>query len=312
MNMIVADKTVHAARGKWRGILMALGMPESFLRNRHGPCPLCGGKDRFRFDNRDSAGTWICSHCGAGDGMDLAMRFTGREFRDVANEVDAIVCRTNFPTDRPRERLTDEKRRALLNDLWSATAPITADDLAGRYLAGRGITHIAELGHAIRYGASVRDGEGAVRPCMVSVVRDSDGIKRSLHRTFLGRDGRKAEMERVRRMMPGDLPDSVAVRLCDWQGGPLGVAEGIETALSASQMFEMPVWATTTAGFLAKWRPPAGCTEVAVFGDHDASFTGHAAAYALARALKAKEIDVTVHIPDQPGDWNDVLMRRKP
>ncbi len=35
------------------------------------------GKTRFRFDDKEGRGTWICNHCGAGDGADLAMKVTG-------------------------------------------------------------------------------------------------------------------------------------------------------------------------------------------------------------------------------------------
>lgn len=43
--------TVERARGRWREILPQLGIDTSYLRTRHGPCPLCGGKDRFRWDD---------------------------------------------------------------------------------------------------------------------------------------------------------------------------------------------------------------------------------------------------------------------
>ncbi|ELC6028678.1 hypothetical protein RJM76_004383 [Escherichia coli] len=61
-----------AARGKWPVILQMLriDVPEN---GRHGPCPKCGGKDRFRLDDLDGRGTWICSQCGNGDGLDPGM-----------------------------------------------------------------------------------------------------------------------------------------------------------------------------------------------------------------------------------------------
>ena len=65
-----------AARGRWRGILHSLGMDERSLSGKHCPCPLCGGKDRFRFDDKDGRGTYYCSGCGAGDGVKLAMGLT--------------------------------------------------------------------------------------------------------------------------------------------------------------------------------------------------------------------------------------------
>lgn len=58
-----------AARGRWPVILQMLGVdvPDG---GRHGPCPKCEGKDRFRMDDLEGRGTWICSHCGHGDSLD--------------------------------------------------------------------------------------------------------------------------------------------------------------------------------------------------------------------------------------------------
>ena len=56
----------------------SLGVPAKALTNRHGPCPVCGGKDRFRFDDKGGRGTWICSTCGAGDGIELVKRLLSR------------------------------------------------------------------------------------------------------------------------------------------------------------------------------------------------------------------------------------------
>ena len=70
----IAEVNKHA-RGRWKEILPALGVPASFLKNEHGPCPGCGGKDRFRFDDLDGDGTFYCSGGGTennhGDGLEL-------------------------------------------------------------------------------------------------------------------------------------------------------------------------------------------------------------------------------------------------
>lgn len=64
-----------AARGRWPAILQTLGIDGACLSDRHGPCPGCGGRDRFRFDDRAGRGTWLCSAGGgtplAGDGFAL-------------------------------------------------------------------------------------------------------------------------------------------------------------------------------------------------------------------------------------------------
>jgi putative DNA primase/helicase len=63
------EQIVKTAKGKWPLIFEGLGI--NVGTGKHGPCPVCGGKDRFRFDNLEDRGTWICNLCGAGDGLEL-------------------------------------------------------------------------------------------------------------------------------------------------------------------------------------------------------------------------------------------------
>lgn len=304
------ERTTTAARGKWRGILMTLGMPSSYLKNRHGPCPLCGGNDRFRFDDKEGAGTWICNVCGAGGGMDLAMKFTGRGFRDLAPEIDNMLG--NLKPEAPRQEMTEEKRRDILRRTYLETKPVEAGDLVHVYLATRGLEELI-YPPSLRFHPQARDGDGGIHPAMVAMVGVYGEKPVTMHRTFLRKDGRgKAEIPSPRKMMPGSVPDGACVQLSDYHGGPLGIAEGIETAMAASAMFDMPVWAAISAPMLRKWSPPEGCEEVAVFGDNDPKFGGQAAAYDLAHRLSAgKGIDVTVHIPDLVGrDWADEWQNR--
>jgi putative DNA primase/helicase len=80
----------------------------------------------------------------------------------------------------------------------------------------------------------------------------------------------------------------------------------LETALAVTQSFNVPCWATVTAGFMAKWEPPEGVQSVAIYGDADHSYTGQAAAYACAQRLVAKGLRVAVHIPRELGlDYAD-------
>ena len=78
----------ETARGRWHGILPQLGISPKVLRNRHGPCPICGGKDRFRFDDKEGKGTWICNRCGSGDGAELVKRVKRVEFREAAKMIE--------------------------------------------------------------------------------------------------------------------------------------------------------------------------------------------------------------------------------
>lgn len=303
--------TTEAAKGKWRGILIELGVPERSLGRKHGPCPLCGGKDRFRYDNKDGAGTYICNQCGAGNGMQLAMAYTKKPFNIIAKEIDAMLGNGAFKPDMPKPDMSEQQRQAALREVASLTVKIRQGDLADKYLTSRGVGEFSYY-KTLRFAPALKDGEGQVRPCLVATVQGPDGANVSLHRTFLAPDGSgKAKMESPRKLMPGSNPQGSAIRLSDYTEGPLGIAEGIETALSASALFEMPVWAAINANGLAQWMPPQGCDEVAVFADNDPKFAGQAAAFRLANRLALVGVAVTVHIPSKVGtDWNDELLAR--
>jgi putative DNA primase/helicase len=286
------------ARGRWHGILTELGVSPKLLENRHGPCPLCGGNDRFRFDDKDGRGTWICNHCGAGDGPELVKRLNGVDFKDAANLVEKIVGKV---PKRPPPKPTPAATREELNRIWKRSQPIVPGSSAGKYLFAR-----CGIGHFPIHLREVSNGT----PEMIAMVSDNAGNPVTLHRTFLTLEGDKANGfgRSSRKLMPGPLPDSVAIRLgleCNYVPSVLGVAEGIETALSVKKMFHIPCWSLINSAMMAKWNPPDGVEKVIIYGDNDKSFAGQAAAYKLANRLSAK-LSVEVHIPDQVGDWNDV------
>ncbi|RVT93713.1 DUF7146 domain-containing protein [Sphingomonas crocodyli] len=294
-------KTIDAARNKWKGILLALGVPDEFLTGKHGPCPFCGGKDRFRFDNKGE-GSFYCSQCGAGKGFDFLLRLKGWDFKRAANEIDQVIG--NVSAEQARPAMAPERRRAMLNTLWMGGAPVREGDAVASYLAGRDLPLPASLG-CLRFSSSCPVPDSPLKlPAMLALVTGLDGKPVNIHRTFLGPNG-KADIDKPRAMMPGDLPAGSAVRLAP-HGEKLGIAEGIETALGAAKRFQIPVWAAINSTLMAKWLPPEGVTEVYIFGDNDPKFGGAAAAYELAHRLAVKDIFVRVQIPRQLGlDWAD-------
>lgn len=306
------QSTFDACKGKWRGVLMELGLPEECLQDKHGPCPMCGGKDRFRFDNKEGKGTWICGQCDAGTGMDLAMKYTGQDFKECAARIDAIIGNVTPDTQKSKPTMSDQERRDALRNVYRSSQPMQAGDVADAYLRSRDLDEKI-YPDCLRFAPSLRDGEGGVRPAMVATVVDHAGTPVSLHRTFLRPDGSgKAEMASPRKMMPGVLPDGACVRCQPWASGPLGIAEGIETAMAAGHWYELPTWAALTSKMLERWVPPEGCDEVAIFGDSDPKFGGQAAAFRLAHKLAVRGVTVTVHLPPNIGeDWADVWINRR-
>ncbi|EPS4288698.1 primase-helicase zinc-binding domain-containing protein, partial [Salmonella enterica subsp. enterica serovar London] len=80
-----------AAIGRWPYILSALGIKVPSA-GHHGACPACGGKDRFRLDDKAGRGTWFCNQCGHGDGLDLVRLVTGRKVKEVAGMVSEVLA----------------------------------------------------------------------------------------------------------------------------------------------------------------------------------------------------------------------------
>jgi putative DNA primase/helicase len=296
--------TLEAARGKWRGVLTALGVEGKFLTGKHGPCPLCGGTDRFRWDNKDGRGSYLCSQCGAGTGMQLLQRVKGWDFATAAGEVDKVLG--NVSHDPPgRPALEPERRKELLNALWKGAGPLVAGNAAWSYLTGhRGLSLAGVDVSDLRFhpGAKLPGNLGTGEaPALLALVRDHEGKPVSIHRTFLGESGHIG-----RAMMPGDLGDSIAIRLGAPVDGVLGIAEGLETAVAVRERFGVVCWSTVTAGFLAKFEPPEGLTRLLIFGDSDKSYTGQAAAYCCAKRVVVKGLSTGVHIPPELGlDWAD-------
>jgi putative DNA primase/helicase len=242
--------------------------------------------------------------------MKLAMEYTGKTFLEVATMIDGMTG--NLTPESIKPDLSPEKRRDILRDTYKATVPVTPGDVVHKYLASRGIDELV-YPPTLRFASALRDGEGGSRPAMVAMVGVYGQEKYvSMHRTFLKSDGSgKAEMASPRKIMPGELPDGSCVMLSEYTGGALGIAEGIETAMSASALFSMPVWAALNTALLARWVPPEGCDEVAIFGDRDPKFGGQKAAYALAYRLAVNGTRVTVQFPDKMGtDFNDVYLER--
>jgi putative DNA primase/helicase len=150
------------ALGRWRGILTSLGVPGKALTNRHGPCPVCGGKDRFRFDDQGGRGTWICSRCGAGDGIELVKRLLNIEFREAAKLIEQQIGTAPEIRNKQQTRQTDELKRSGIVALWNRSHEITLDDQAGRYLQDR--TGLTTFPRCLRYCPDERYTEAGSRP----------------------------------------------------------------------------------------------------------------------------------------------------
>ena len=307
------ERTLDAAHGRWREILPMFGVPATILNGKHHPCPACGGKDRFRFHDRNGNGDYYCAGCGAGKGVKLISIVNGWNYGEAARKVDEYIGTCNRESYGNKPRPVEKKQidtRAAAFELWKRSKPIESGDPAWLYLYSRGLKvqstelrFIPELFHS--------DTETNY-PGMIARICDVHGVGQTLHRTYLASDGGKANRQKLSQADGWRIPKVAVLSVSRRPQQVMGVAEGIETALSASVIGLMPVWSTVSEALLQTWQPPEEAKEIFIWADNDANYVGQNAAYALAKRLKLENdgLNIEVKIPNQVGtDWNDVLLR---
>lgn len=296
------------ARGRWHGILTGLGVDPRHLTGKAGPCPICrAGRDRFVFDNRNDDGTFHCRQCGAGTGTQFVQRLHGVPFPEASRLIDEQIRAA--PVEFQDTPAICGPDLDAIERLWQSAKKISPGDPVDRYLERR--LGSIDLPADLRFHHRCWHSRGDPHPAMLALVRDDDGKPCQLHRTFLTGDGCHAEVNPVRMVMRGEHVAGSAVRLSPLVGKTLGVAEGIENALAAQKLFDLPVWATVTRARMQAWEPPQSVKNVIVFSDNDQSFAGQLAAAGLAHRI-AGRVSVEIREPPRRGsDWNDELQRQK-
>lgn len=309
-------RAIELARGKWPELLQSFGLSSAALDGRNHPCPCTGdGEDRFRFTDRNGSGSYFC-HCddyarrGRAGGISLLMCAKGWSYEQACAEIEKVVGTVEATPPKPAREETSDRMRARMQAI--AKTCKDPSDAVLNYLASRGLA----AAPAIRQGRAdywdkvdgrwKRLGEFDV---MVCSIRGPDDKPHALHVTYLA-DGRKADVPSSRKVM-GMIPKGSAMRLFP-AGDELGIAEGIETALAARALFDVPVWACYSAGVLEGFEPPSGVKVVWIFSDNDENATGQIAAFRCKQRLHGMGIEAHVVIPARAGeDWNDVLLERK-
>ena len=107
---IQAEDIKRAAEGKWMDLIFPrFGIDVQWKKKT--PCPACGGRDRFRFDDKNGNGDYFCQHCQGGDGLDLIGKCTHLSFPEVVKEVGAILGLDDSSkiTDADREKWRKER-----------------------------------------------------------------------------------------------------------------------------------------------------------------------------------------------------------
>jgi putative DNA primase/helicase len=295
------------SQGKWQGILRSVGVQEKFLSKKNVPCPFCGGRDRFRFTDHNGDGLFLCNQCGPGNGVDFVVRWLRVDWPEALKEIEKYIGEAKFVM--PSAENSRDVAGAKMAWMWNIAAQaLTGLDLVSRYLKTRRIEGL--LPQNVKYlppRISKTSGLEELPGAMVARYIAPDASRAVLHTTALIEPGRKADVPKVKRYVLGArVPQGGAVRLMR-AGEELGIAEGIETALSASVLAGVPCWAALDKNNLMHWRPPLGVKRIIIFADADVNMSGQQAAEVLASRLR-RTLDVEVRLPIAGcKDMNDQL-----
>lgn len=194
---------------------------------------------------------------------------------------------------------------ALAVRLWKASVPITGT-LAEEYLLARGLS--PPYSKALRFNPATILGSGPTKrimPAMIAAAENDIGVT-AVQRTFLDPE------DVLRKPIPKPkvslgLIGSAAIRLAP-ATDELGLAEGIEDALSAMEWFGTPTWALGGVERLAFVAIPERVRRVIVYADR-----GRAAERLLEKArdhLTANGRELIPRLPQHHDDWNDAWRAR--
>ena len=297
MKMNVTE-TVKQACGHWPRILPALGV--KVIKNRHQACPVCGGSDRFRFDDKEGRGTWFCNQCGAGDGLKLVEKVFGMTASEAAGKVDAVTG--NLPPVAPEviaaaEAETEADRKAaaaLAVRLMEKTRPASGN----AYLTRKGFPDrecpVLSATHKAG-GVTFRAGD------VVVPLHDDTGALVNLQ--LISSDGLK------RTLKGGQVKGACHVIEGKKQAGKrLWIAEGYATALTVHHLTAETVMVALSSvnllslASLVRQKHPA--CQIVLAADRDLSGDGQSKATAAADACEG-----IVALPPVFGDWNDAFIQ---
>ena len=257
-----------------------------------GPCPVCGGTDRFAINIKKQL--FHCRKCGGqgGGAIDLVMFVAGVSF------IRAVEILTGYrpepvvakPVEYAKASTTTEQdeaeqhRRAAW--LWSQRRPI-AGTLAERYLRSRHITcplppTLAFLPPSGDYPPSMIAAyalPNEIEPGLLGAPR----IVRSVHVTRLLLDGSGRERGKAAKKTIGRPLGNPIVLAPVNDALTLTITEGIEDALSVFQATGLGAWAAGSAPYMLSIEVPDYIDAITIIADADEA--GQRGAIGLAQRL---------------------------
>lgn len=172
-NIELIREVKRCAAGGWFNLLRQCSV-DTPDKGHHGPCPICGGTDRFHFIDDHDGGEWHCRQCDApnhGDGLDLVSRSNGITITEAAEMIAGLLGIVERSTEFVQQSPTTAQRKPVAE----AGGEVAGKPIAERVAALLAKTHsghaeyLAKKGLPSSFEALLDDGS------MVLVLRSIAG-----------------------------------------------------------------------------------------------------------------------------------------
>ena len=262
----------------------------------------------------DSAGGFFhCFGCGQrGDVVSWVMTYYNIDFQEAVrwlggDGAESLKRKAPLPVSPSKPADNQAQRLAFAREVWKAAQPIDGTQAAA-YLARRGIRGQELPGHilppSLRFHPELSHAPSKrVFPAMIAAMQIKAQALCGIHRTYLSGDGKA--LVSPAKMMLGRM-QGAAIRLC--AAAPiLGLAEGIETALSVRLATGQAVWAAGSLSNMAAVELPPIVQTVVLYtdGDCDQGLINQTVEKA-ARFYCGRRVQVAA--PPRNMDFNDLLL----
>ncbi|GAA5189504.1 primase-helicase zinc-binding domain-containing protein [Ferrimonas gelatinilytica] len=291
------------AKSKWDWILPTLSVPVGQF-GKHGPCPLCGGKDRFRITNLNGKGNYFCNQCGYGDGIMLVARYFGVTVLEAARMVAAVIDGGCPDHAKPAQRaLTPPSLDEVAGKAsWLLSKATTQS--GGPYLSRKGLADVeARLLEDGQQVLALHDEAFRIRSAQLI---DADGTKRFLRGTKLS--GLWSPLSGPGFVGAGDASPAQSLLVAEGAGTALTGKKlhgGSDVSLAAASVLTAANYCAAMPSILANHQP----SKLYLLADNDADGKGLLAASAAAEYCLRKVPSVFLVLPPEPGDWNDIYQK---
>ena len=269
-----------------------------------GPCPACGGDDRFAINIRKQV--FNCRGCGAkGDVIDLVCFLDGCGFGAAKATLLGDSVRATNNTAKPKSHSDDDQNLERADQIWRASSALGPEAIT--YFAERRIDINAAPDHGgLRFHPHCPWGNGST-PAIIG--RFTTAISNQPRGIW-------------RRPLTGEKPMTLGpmagcgIRLWPDHAVEYGlvIGEGVETVLAAATRIHhkgtllQPAWAMGGTGNLKNFPALSGIEALTILVDHDANRAGQKAAADCAARWSTAGRDVFKLTPKAEGaDFNDVI-----